>query len=496
MSNVPQSRIRSLNHLPANRDGNFVLYWMIANRRIEYNFSLQRAVEWSIHLSKPLVILEALRCDYRWNSDRIHWFVIQGMHDNHRQAAQNNVIYYPYLEMGLGEGKGLLERLSGRACVVVSDDFPCFFIPKMTATASRKVPVCIEVIDSNGVYPMRSTDRVFQRAYDFRRHLQKSIRPHLQEMPIKNPAHALRAIASHSLQSILPPGTLEQWPVANLTELIETGPSCLKQFPIDHSVPVSTKLQGGRVRALQCLKEFIEQRLAQYADDRNHPDLNVASGLSPYLHFGHISAHEIFLESTKSENWSIEQLASKVTGSSSGWWGASKNLESFLDELTTWRELGFNQCALVENYDHYESLPAWAIATLDEHAGDAREFVYTLEQFELAQTHDPLWNAAQNQLRVEGIMQNYLRMLWGKKILHWTESPQIALSYLIELNNKYALDGRNPNSYSGIFWCLGKYDRPWGPERGIFGKIRYMSSDNTRRKLHLDRYLQQYGTVE
>ena len=167
--------------------------------------------------------------------------------------------------------------------------------------------------------------------------------------------------------------------------------------------------------------------------------------------------------------------------------------EGFLDELITWRELSYNMCSKRPDYARYSSLPEWARRTLEEHINDPREYTYTLEEFEAGQTHDELWNAAQMQLVTEGRMHNYLRMLWGKKILHWTARPQDALRIMIELNNKYAVDGRNPNSYSGILWVLGRYDRAWGPERPIFGKIRYMTSDSTRRKLKVNSYIERYA---
>ena len=153
---------------------------------------------------------------------------------------------------------------------------------------------------------------------------------------------------------------------------------------------------------------------------------------------------------------------------------------------------GLQLLPLRKDYDRFESLPAWAQKTLQEHENDERAFRYSLEEFENAQTHDPLWNAAQIQLLTEGIIHNYLRMLWGKKILEWTPSPREALRVMVELNNRYALDGRDPND-SGIFWCLGRYDRPWGPERPIFGKVRYMSSANTARKLDVKDYLRKYS---
>ncbi len=171
----------------------------------------------------------------------------------------------------------------------------------------------------------------------------------------------------------------------------------------------------------------------------------------------------------------------------------SEASEAFLDELITWRELGFNFCRRRKDYRSYASLPDWASATLGKHAADERKYAYSLAEFESAATHDPLWNAAQRQLTREGKIHNYLRMLWGKKILEWSSGPQVAAEIMIELNNKYALDGNDPNSYSGIFWVLGRYDRPWGPERPIFGTVRYMSSENTARKMRVAEYIERYS---
>jgi deoxyribodipyrimidine photo-lyase len=171
----------------------------------------------------------------------------------------------------------------------------------------------------------------------------------------------------------------------------------------------------------------------------------------------------------------------------------SEAAEAFLDELVTWRELGFNMCWQRNDFDQYESLPNWARQTLSKHAKDKRPYLYTLKAFKTAKTHEALWNAAQNQLVQEGKIHNYLRMLWGKKIFHWTKTPREALKVMIELNNKYALDGRDPNSYSGIFWVLGRYDRAWGPERRVFGKVRYMRCKNTARKVRVKEYLNRYA---
>jgi deoxyribodipyrimidine photo-lyase len=284
---------------------------------------------------------------------------------------------------------------------------------------------------------------------------------------------------------------LRRWPPA-ANALLDAEPGVLAQLAIDHRVrPVPYR--GGAKAARAALRDFLDRKLRDYGAHAQHPDDDVRSGLSPYLHFGHLSAHEIFSELARRESWSLANLSSQSKGGREGWWGMSASAEAFLDQLVTWRELGYNMSCQRQDHDRFESLPAWAQATLTRHASDPRPYVYTLDDLEAGRTHDPLWNAAQMQLVREGKIHNYLRMLWGKKILEWSACPEDALAALIELNNKYAVDGRDPNSYSGIFWILGRYDRPWGPERPIFGTVRYMSSQSTLRKLRVREYLVRYG---
>jgi deoxyribodipyrimidine photo-lyase len=256
-----------------------------------------------------------------------------------------------------------------------------------------------------------------------------------------------------------------------------------------------TGIHGGSEAARKLLDKFIGVKVASYAEDRNKPELDGSSGLSPYLHFGHTSPHDVFRGLTDAVGWTPEQLG-RPNGKMNGFWNMSPDAEAFMDQLMSWREIGFNMCHREPRYDRYESLPAWALQTLDDHRSDVRPYTYDLEQFERAATHDELWNAAQRQLVREGRMHNYLRMLWGKKILHWARSPEESLAIMIHLNNKYALDGRDPNSYSGIFWVLGRYDRAWGPERPIFGKVRYMTSESTRSKFSVKSYIQRYGPMD
>ena len=458
---------------------------MVAARRSSFNFALERAADYARDLDRPLLVLEALRCDYPWASDRLHRFILDGMADNRRALERRNVTYYPYVEMARGAGRGLLAEIAKGSAVVVTDDYPTFFLPRMAAAAAARVDVRFEAVDGNGLVPMAASDGPPATAYAFRRLIQKQILDHLESMPLEDPLHDLPQPGA------LPPDLLDRWPAAPRQLLAGDG-SSLARIPVDHTV-APTSLRGGSTASRRLLTEFVSDRLDAYADQRNRPDVAATSRLSPYLHFGHLSAHEVFLEVMRRERWSPEQVVPPANGRRSGWWAVGASAEGFLDQLITWRELGFHYCHHRADHDSYDSLPDWAQRTLAKHAADPREHLYTLDEFEEAGTHDPLWNAAQNQLRREGQIHNYLRMLWGKKILEWTREPREALDIMIELNNRYALDGRDPNSVSGIFWVLGRHDRPWGPERPVFGTVRYMSSANTARKVPVRSYLEKYS---
>ncbi len=482
---IPANRIRLLNQRAVRADGDFVLYWMIAFRRVRSNFSLDRAIDLAKALKKPLVVLEALRVGYPHASDRLHRFVLEGMEENARRAKGHAVTWYPYVETRAGEGTGLLETLGKRACVVVTDDFPCFFVPRMLEAAAKKITVPLEAIDSNGVYPMRATQRVFTTAHSFRVHLQKELKPHLSEVPVEAPLDGLRL---PTLRGEL--GIEKKWPRATAEML---SGALVGELPIDHSVGPGL-LKGGSAHAEARMLEFVAKKLGGYGEGRNEPAEDGTSKFSPYLHFGHLSVHQVLAEISRREKWKPEVLGKSIGGSKAGWWQMSEGAESFIDELITWRELAFNIAALrPDEYDKLESLPSWAKVTHADHAKDARPYLYTRAQLENAQTHDPLWNAAMRQMTRDGWFHNYMRMLWGKKILEWSKGPEEALAHMAALMNKYSLDGRNPCSYSGYLWVLGRYDRPWGPERKIFGKVRYMSSDNTAKKLNVKPYLARYA---
>ena len=483
------SRVLTKNQAGVRADGDYVLYWMIASRRVRWNFAIDRAAEWASELGRPLLVLEALRCDYPWASDRTHRFILDGMRDNARALEQSGIGYLPYVEPARGAGKGLLEALAERAAVVVTDEFPSFFLPRMVEAAAAKLDVKLEAVDSNGLLPLQATDRAFGRAYDFRRFLQRELPHHLDEFPRRSILSGDQLPRFDGVAKAI----TRKWPAAS-PELLE-GTAGLEGLPIDHEVaPIAQR--GGYEAAQRALRRFVDERLERYAEERNEPGVEAASELSGYLHFGHLSAHQVLDAIARHEEWTPWKVSDSANGARSGWWNMSPASESFLDELVTWREVGYNFCFHRPDHAELESLPDWArgpwpstrltsalISTIWASSSAPRP---TMRSGTRPRTSCA--SAAE--------IHNYLRMLWGKKILHWTRSPREALDIMIELNNRYAIDGRDPNSYSGIFWVLGRFDRAWGPEREVFGKIRYMSSKNTRRKLKVDSYVERWSGAQ
>jgi len=462
---VATVRIRSANTAPVRADGDYVLYWMVAQRRLTWNYGLDRALELARELGRPVLVLEALRTGYRWASDRMHRFILDGMADNLRAARAVGLSYYPYVESEEGAGKGLLAALAGRACAVITDHYPCFFLPRMVAAAATRLDVKMETVDSNGLLPLWSVERDFTTAYSFRRYLHKTLPAYLRDAPSADP------LAGYSLgPARIPAEVGDRWLPCPDPETVD-----LSQLPIDHTVePVPTR--GGAEAGAARMRTFLDRHLGQYGERY--------SGLSPYMHFGHVGSHQVFHAVAARESWSPDAVAPKPTGQRAGWWNMSEAAESFLDELVTWREIGFVFAHRnPDTYTTYESLPGWAQKTLEDHAVDPRPETYDLDTLARAETNDEIWNSAQRQLLEEGIIHSQVRMLWGKKILEWSATPQQALERLIELNNRYAIDGRDPNSYSGIFWVLGRFDRAWGPERPIYGKVRYMTSERMLKKV-------------
>lgn len=486
MKNINSFRRFSRNKNEPNKEGDYVLYWMQINRRFQYNYALEYAIAWANKLNKPLLIYEGLSIEYQWACDRFHTFIMQGMKENLDFAQSNNLNYYNFVEPEIGAGKGLFYQLAENACTVISDEYPVFIIKKHNERVADRINVPYITIDSNGIIPLGITEKAPYSAYLFRKTMQKHFIEGFTNPPKKYPIDELENRSKVKFSDKF----LDDYPKAD--EMLNNIESSISKLDINHEVGI-IDMNGTRQTAIGKLGQFIGHSLLEYDEKRNHPDEKKTSGLSPWLHFGKISEYEIVKSALEHQpkEWSLEDLTPNG-GKNSGFFNGDDNIQSFLDEVITWREVGFHFAHHVDNYDEFESLPNWAKKTMEEHKDDKREYLYSLEEFENSRTHDELWNAAQTQLREEGIIHNYLRMFWGKKIIEWTPDHRTALEFMIELNNKYAIDGRDPNSYSGIFWCFGRFDRAW-QEREIFGKLRYMTSQSTRKKVRLDQYLGKYG---
>jgi len=424
-----------------NTRGEYVLYWAQAARRLRSNLGLEHAIARANALRLPVVVYEALRPDYPYANDRIHSFVLDGVRQNRLDAEARGLRYLFFLPRSTGEARGVVRRLASRARLAVTDEYPTFILRDQTRAFAARAPVAVELVDGNGLLPMRAMPKEQYAAKQFRDRAWKLLD--------RYGTRVYDAKARHFFK-----GDME------VDETLHPIASC----DIDHSIaPVATR--GGRDAALARLDSFVRDGLAGYATLRNRSAKHT-SGLSPYLHFGHIGIHEI---------------AGRVLDAEA----PAEDVDSFLEEAVIRRELSFNMCFFNDRHESLEALPDWAKKTLDEHRRDRRKPSYDARQLEAAETHDEVWNLAQQQLLRTGTMHGYLRMLWGKKVIEWMATPEEAHAFLIEQHAKYALDGRDPNTYAGVLWCFGKHDRPWAPQRPIFGMIRYMSSDSTRKKVRL-----------
>ena len=467
--------------------GDHVLYWMQAYRRLERNHALDHALGLAADLARPLVVYEGLRLDYPWASARIHRFVLDGMRDNARAAARLGLTYWPFVETPGAPARGLVMRLAERAAVVVTDDFPCFVTPAQTASLAARTDTPVVAVDGNGVVPLASLGAPVTAAAHLRPRIHRAFAGAWAHRAARRPR-----VPKAARGAIAPP-----FEPADLGDL----DALLARLPLDRSVPPVPGLAGGAEAAKRRLGRFVTTRLAGVAEHRSEPappDTAHASGLSPYLHFGHISIEEV-VEQALATTGDAGTAALRVDaiGRRDGFYTRDPDVSSFLDEAITWRDLGYHwhwhRRADTESLDR--ALPPWARATLETHARDRRTHRYTPEQWEAGETHDPLWNAAQRELVATGSIHNYLRMLWGKKVIEWSATPEEAYRTLVHLNNRYALDGRDPNSWTGILWCFGLFDRPWAPERPVLGRVRYMSSANTARKFRLAPYLDWIATL-
>jgi deoxyribodipyrimidine photo-lyase len=399
------------------------------------------------------------------------------MRHNAARAEARGLNYWPFVETAPGQGRGLLSKLAARACLVVTDDFPCFIVPAQTRALARRVDVPVFAVDGNSVVPLSLLGPPVSAAAHLRPRLHRAFAEAFAHRSAARPR--LPQVARRRVE---PP--FETWKARDAAAFVDG-------LPLGGTVPAVHGAVGGTRAARARLRTFVAKGLRGYAEERSEPRAPAdghGSGLSPHLHFGHISMEEV-VETVLAEadGGGVPRLRPEHRGRRHGFFGDDADVNAFLDQALTWRDVGLHwhwwrgaDAASLET-----ALPGWALRTLGAHARDPRAHLYTLEELEAGATHDPLWNAAQRELVATGTIHNCLRMLWGKKVLEWSASPAAAYRALEHLNNKYALDGRDPNSYTGILWCFGLFDRPWAPERAVFGSVRYMSSDNTARKFDL-----------
>jgi len=447
-------RTRLLNDKPVNADGKYVLYFMMTARRAHYNHALEKAIAFANERNLPVVVFESLVHFIPWASDRIHTFILEGVPETRARLQKRGIRYLFYLQQTKAQKAEMIEDLWGDAAALFTDDFPCYIIPHLNARLAKDAPVPVYAVDGNGMIPMSRFEKEEYAAY--------TIRPKVHKLlPEYDGDFVEQKVKVKSVGMELPvPETIFE--AADIPKLVA---GCA----IDHAVKPSPIYHGGYKDAKRRLNEFLKNDLARYDTARNEPALDATSRMSNSLHFGFISAHEIY-EAVKDAD--VPAPAKK----------------SYLEELVVRRELGYNMCRYNPHFESLEALPDWAKKNIEAHDGDKRPVLFSREQIEYGETDDALWNAAQIESIETGEIHNYMRMLWGKKFIEWLPSYQESFDLLHHLNNKYSLDGRNPNSYAGILWTFGKHDRAWGPKRPVFGTIRYMSSASMVKKIDAKGY--------
>jgi deoxyribodipyrimidine photo-lyase len=448
-------RVVQLNEADIDRNGRYVLYWMQMYKRTSHHHALVWAIRQANELGLPVVVYEGLKYYYPWASDRLHTFVLEGVEENRREFEKLGIKYVFYLQKDERSPKQTVARLAKDAALIVTDDYPCFIIPEHNRRIAEKASVPVHAVDSNGIIPMSKFDKEEYAAYTIRPKIKKLLPRYLQpfrEEPLK--------IDSTEMDFDCPETLVTADNIASL----------VAECDIDHTVAPSGVYHGGTANGRKRLKKFVEEILPGYETTRNKPELDGSSRLSAYLHFGFLSPLEIALAVRDAD----AHEAAK---------------DAFLEELIVRRELSFNLTYHNPRYDSLKALPPWVQQTMRDHIDDEREVTYTLDELEQSSTHDELWNAAQREMVATGEMHNYVRMLWGKNVIAWSRTYEEAFETLVHLNNKYCLDGRDPNSYAGILWCFGKHDRPW-MERPVFGKIRYMTSASTGKKFDSKKYIE------
>ena len=441
---IQKERIKALNRKEI-RKGGYVLYWMQASHRVEYNHALEFAILKANELRQPLIVFFGITGQFPEANERHYTFMLEGLKEVKDSLAKRGiqmVILYESPEVGA-------LQLAARASLAVVDRGYLRIQRAWRDNVSKRIECPLFQVESDVIVPVEETSpKEEYAAATIRSKIQRKLDVFLVPLKEHKPI-----IDSHSID-------LDSFDIDDLEKAIS-------KLRIDRSVKRVDSFHGGTKEAKSHLEVFLEGKLDRFQDLRNDPTLDYLSHMSPYLHFGQISPLYIALKVSE-------------TG--------SPGIEAFLEELIIRRELSINFVFYNEKYDSFEAIPDWAKKTLKAHQKDKRPYLYSLQALEGAKTHDPYWNAAQKEMVHSGKMHGYMRMYWGKKFLEWARTPEEAFRNALYLNNKYELDGRDPNGFTGVAWCFGKHDRPWG-ERPIFGNVRYMNDKGLKRKFDADGYV-------
>ena len=428
-------------------NGRAVAYWMVRDKRASDNYALLKAQEIAITNQVPLYTIFQYNAKYETTNTRNYKFLFKGLIETEKELQNSNIPLF----LLKGASETLIPSFLDKNFIghLVVDYSPLKIHKLRLNRVLNKISIPVTQVDAHNIVPVwEVSNKKEYGAYTIRPKIKKKLSNYLTDIPkfIKHPYKEITK--SHN-----------RWEKSD------------EHLSLDHSVKEINWIKSGETEALLKL-EILKTNLLGYDNDRNDPTKKAISNLSPYIHFGQISAQRIAYEIQRSNLSAIDK-------------------DAFLEQLIIRRELSENFCEYETNYDQFDGFHKWAQLTLNDHRNDEREYLYPLEQFESAETHDQLWNAAQREMVFNGKMHGYMRMYWAKKILEWTAKPEIALENAIFLNNKYELDGRDPNGYTGIAWSIvGIHDRPWF-EREVYGKIRYMNYNGCKSKFNVLKYIEQ-----
>jgi deoxyribodipyrimidine photo-lyase len=441
---IQKERIKALNKKELKK-GAYVLYWMQASQRTEYNHALEYAIIKANELRQPVIVFFGITDDFPEANERHYTFMLEGLREVKQSLEKRGiqmVILHKSPEIGA-------VQLAKKASLAVVDRGYLRIQRQWRNDAANQMDCPLIQVESEVIVPVEeASPKEEYAAATLRPKINKKFNHFLAPLKQTDPV-----IGSLSLD-------------VDFFDIEDIG-KAISKLRIDRSVKKVDSFHGGTKEALRHLEVFLEEKLDRFPELRNDPTFDYLSHMSPYLHFGQISPLFIALKVKKTR---------------------SPGIEAFLEELIVRRELSMNFTFYNEKYDSFESIPEWAKKTLQAHQKNKHPYLYTLEELEKAKTHDPYWNAAQREMVGKGKMHGYMRMYWGKKIIEWSKKSEEAFRNALYLNNKYELDGRDPNGFTGVAWCFGKHDRPWG-ERPIFGNVRYMNDKGLKRKFDADEYV-------